>query len=66
MQEDSVLEVLEEALDIINRLEERVRLLKPRSELSPGVLYQLYTDLLLLREKVITARMKVSKYSEQP
>jgi len=59
--ESSVLvEKLEEALDLIDKIESTVSKLRPGDQISAGLIYQLYETLVLLREKVVEARLKAA------
>jgi len=59
---DKVVNALEEAINIVDRLEEELNRLKPGEEVTPGVIYRFYSELLLLREKIVAARMTALGY----
>lgn len=65
MQHDSLLGLLEEAIDLIDKLEKAVYALEPGSQVTPGAVYQLYSNLVLLREKIVEARLKASSCVEE-
>lgn len=54
----SVVEKLEEAIDLIDKIAGFVNRLKPDEKVSPGVAFQIYQSLVLLREKIVEARME--------
>jgi len=60
---DKIVSTLEEAINIIDKLEEELNRLKPGEEVTPGVIYRFYNELLLLREKIVAARMTALGYS---
>ncbi|AFL66301.1 hypothetical protein [Desulfurococcus amylolyticus] len=60
MSTHEIIDLLEDAIDIIDQLEGVLQRLKPGDNITPGVIYQLYNSLVLLREKIVVARMKVS------
>lgn len=62
---DKVVNALEEAINIVDRLEEELNRLKPGEEVTPGVIYRFYNELLLLREKIVAARMTALGYNSE-
>jgi len=54
---DKIVNTLEEAINIVDRLEEELNRMRPGEEVTPGVIYRFYNELLLLREKIVAARM---------
>lgn len=56
---EEVVKALEEAIDYIDRIESLISRLKPGDTITAGVVYQLYELLLLAREKVVEARLKL-------
>jgi hypothetical protein len=48
---------LDEAIDLLDKLEMLVSRLKPGDNVQAGLLYQLYQSLMLLREKILEARL---------
>ena len=50
--------VLEEAIDLIDKIESRLGRIKPGDKISPGVLFLIASTLMNLREKVVEARMR--------
>lgn len=58
MESDFLVNKLEEILSLIDKIESTISKLKPGDQISPGLIYQLYEAVMLLREKVIEARLK--------
>jgi hypothetical protein len=48
---------LDEAIDLLEKVEMLVSRLKPGDNVQAGLLYQLYQSLMLLREKILEARL---------
>lgn len=48
---------LDEAIDLLEKLEMLVSRLKPGDNVQAGLVYQLYQSLMLLREKILEARL---------
>lgn len=53
-----VVEKLEEAIDLVDKIMSFVNKLRPEEKTSPGVVFQIYQNLVLLREKIIETRME--------
>lgn len=51
------LNLIEEAIDIIDNIEKFISRIQPNTPVSPGSVYQIYLNLVTLREKVVEARM---------
>lgn len=51
------LNLIEEAIDIIDNIERFISRIQPNTPISPGNIYQIYSNLVTLREKVVEARM---------
>jgi len=62
---DKIVNALEEAINIVDRLEKELNRLKPGEEVTPGVIYRFYNELLLLREKIVAARMTALGYNSE-
>ena len=56
---------LDEAIDLLDKLEMLVSRLKPGDNVQAGLLYQLYQSLTLLREKILEARLTAVQESRQ-
>jgi hypothetical protein len=61
-----IIDRLEEALDLVDKIESTISKLKPGDQISPGLVYQLYETLILLREKIVEARLKASYCRDVP
>ncbi|MCC6040944.1 MAG: hypothetical protein LM557_02075 [Desulfurococcaceae archaeon] len=66
MASSVIINRLEEALDLVDKIESTISKLKPGDQISPGLVYQLYETLVLLREKIVEARLKASYCREAP
>ncbi len=53
----SVVKKLEEAIDLIDKIMGFVNRLNPNEKVSPGLIFQIYQNIVLLREKIVEARM---------
>lgn len=50
---------LEEAIDLVDKIESFINRIDPRGgKVSAGVIFQIYQNLVLLREKIVEARME--------
>ncbi|MEM1629043.1 MAG: hypothetical protein QXP02_06300 [Desulfurococcaceae archaeon] len=52
---------LDSAIDIIDKIEGIINRLRPGEKISEGIVYSLYENLVLLREKIVEARFKALK-----
>ena len=53
---------LEEAIDLVDKIESFINRIDPHSgKVSAGVIFQIYQNLVLLREKIVEARMEAVK-----
>lgn len=59
LRKDEVLAKLSEATDLLDRLELLVNRMKPGDQLQPGLIYQIYESLVVLREKILETRIIV-------
>jgi len=59
MSIEDVVADLEEAIDLIDKIESFVSRLSPNEKVSPGIIHQIYQNLVILREKIVEARMKL-------
>ncbi len=57
-QDNTVIDKLEEAIDLIDKISGFINRLKPGEKVSPGTVFQIYQNLVLLREKIVEARME--------
>ncbi len=55
---EDLVPVLEEAIDLIDKIESHLGRIKPGDKISPGELFLIASTLMNLREKVVEARMK--------
>jgi len=62
---EEVLERLNEAVELVEKAEAFIGRLKPGEQVSPGVVYQLYETMVLLREKLFEIRLMVLKGRER-
>lgn len=60
----ALVERLDEALSLIDRIESTISKLRPGDQISPGLIYQLYETVVLLRERVVEARLKAAYCKE--
>jgi hypothetical protein len=49
--------LLDEAIDIIDKIETFVSRIKPGQRVESGLVFQIYQNLMILREKIVEARM---------
>ncbi|MET1160561.1 MAG: hypothetical protein ABWW65_06320 [Thermoprotei archaeon] len=62
---NGIVKKLEEAIDLIDKIETFINRVKPNEKISSGLVFQIYQNLVLLREKIIEARMEaVNKCSD--
>lgn len=54
----SVVEKLEEAIDLVDKIISFINRLKPDEKVSPGLVFQIYQNLVILREKIVETRME--------
>ncbi|RLG81742.1 MAG: hypothetical protein DRO13_00305 [Thermoprotei archaeon] len=54
----SIVKKLEEAIDLVDKIESFISRLKPGEKVSGGVVFQIYQSMVLLREKIVEARME--------
>ncbi|OYT39129.1 MAG: hypothetical protein B6U89_04715 [Desulfurococcales archaeon ex4484_58] len=59
MSSDPIIGKLDEAIDLIDKIEGFISKLAPNKEVSPGIIFQIYQSLVLLREKIIEVRVEV-------
>jgi len=57
MECDRIIKDLDEAIDIVDKIESFVNRIKPDEKVSPGIVFQIYQNLVLLREKIVEIRM---------
>ena len=60
--EKDIISVLEEAIDLVDKIESHLGRLKPGDKLKPGELFLLASTLMRLREKIVEARMRVFEH----
>lgn len=60
MESNILVNKLEEILNLIDKIESTISRLKPGDQVSSGLIYQLYETIILLREKVVEVRIKVT------
>ncbi len=53
-----VTKLLDEAINIIDKISSFISRIEPNKKVERGVLFQLYQNTVLLREKIVEARMK--------
>lgn len=56
---EEVVRTLDEAIDYIDKIEALVSRLKPGDTVQAGLVYQIYELLVLTRERVVEARLKL-------
>lgn len=57
-EEKEIAEILDEAIDLIDKIETFITRIKPNEKIEQGLIFQLYQNLVLLREKIVEARIK--------
>ncbi len=50
--------ILEESIDIVDRLESFIARISPEKGYEPGLVFQFYQNLVVLRERLVEARMR--------
>ena len=58
MESSIIVDKLEEALNLVDKIENTISKIRPGDQISPGLIYQLYETVVLLREKIVEARLK--------
>ncbi|RLG89817.1 MAG: hypothetical protein DRO16_03350 [Thermoprotei archaeon] len=53
-----VTKLLDEAINIIDKISAFISRIEPNKKVERGILFQLYQNTVLLREKIVEARMK--------
>ncbi|MCD6195970.1 MAG: hypothetical protein J7J82_04210 [Staphylothermus sp.] len=53
-----VTKLLDEAINIIDKISSFISRIEPNKKVERGILFQLYQNTVLLREKIVEARMK--------
>lgn len=56
---EEVVKTLDEAIDYIDKLESLISRLKPGDTVQAGLIYHMYELLVLTRERVVEARLKL-------
>ena len=56
---DEIVSKLDEAIDIIDKIEAFINRINPNEKVAPGTIFQIYQNLVLLREKIVEARMEL-------
>jgi len=57
---EEVIGILEEAIDLVDKIESFIARLNPNEKVQPGLVLQIYQNLMFLREKIVEARMKLA------
>jgi len=57
---EEVIGILEEAIDLVDKIESFIARLNPNEKVPPGLVLQIYQNLMFLREKIVEARMKLA------
>gem|GEM_PF-894624 len=60
---NEIVKLMEEAIDLIDKIEMIISRIDRDKPVSSGVVYQIYENLVLLREKIVEARMKAIEIS---
>lgn len=55
---NEIVKLMEEAIDLVDKIEMIVSRIERDKPVSSGLVYQIYENLVLLREKIVEARMK--------
>jgi len=55
-EKNLIRERIEEAIDLIDKLERTVSRLQTGEKVTPGILFQIYETLITLREKIVDIR----------
>jgi len=58
--DDSIIKKLDEAIDLIDKIESFINRINPDEKPSPGVIFQIYQNLVLLREKIVEIRLDLA------
>lgn len=56
---NSIITKLEEAIDLVDKIEAFFSRIEPGKKISPGTLFQIYQNLILLREKIVEVRVEL-------
>ncbi len=54
---NDIRKLLDEAIDIIDKIEAFISRIKPGQRVESGLVFQIYQNLMILREKIVEARM---------
>ncbi|ADI31608.1 hypothetical protein [Staphylothermus hellenicus] len=57
-KEKDVAELLDEAIDLVDKIESFLTRIKPNEKIEQGLVFQIYQNIVFLREKIVEARMK--------
>jgi preprotein translocase subunit SecA len=60
---DRIVSLLDESIDIVDKIETFVGRMDPTKKYEPGLVMQIYHSLLVLRERLVEARMKAYEES---
>lgn len=55
---DEIVKLMDEAIDLLDKIEMIISRIEKDKPVSSGVIYQIYESLVILREKIVEARMK--------
>ncbi|WP_052833781.1 hypothetical protein [Staphylothermus marinus] len=55
-------EILDEAIDLVDKIESFLTRIKPNKKIEQGLVFQIYQNIVILREKIVEARMKTTRY----
>ncbi|MEM1638703.1 MAG: hypothetical protein QXJ69_01315 [Desulfurococcaceae archaeon] len=64
-RKNDVLNKLDEAMDLVEKIELFTSRMKPGEEVNQGVIYQIYESLVLLKEKILEARLIILQEQEK-
>ena len=61
---NNIISKLDEAIGLIDKIETFINRIDPNEKVSPGTIFQIYQNLVLLREKIVEARMELVEGKE--
>jgi hypothetical protein len=56
--------LLEDSIDLVDKIETFIGRINPMEQVRPGILTQIYESLVILREKLVEARMEAYRYDK--
>ncbi len=56
--------LIEESIDLVDKIEMFIGRIKPGDRVEPGLITQIYQSLVVLRERLVEARMEAYDYDK--